>query len=219
MGTVLCLARSIVQGDRRMKIGEWRHLSLWGWELSGKTMGIIGLGRVGQRTARLASAFEMEVLAHDPYQEDSIFAGVKAERVDLEELVSRSQFLCLHTNLTEETRGLLSQQRLEMMPKGSYLINMARAEVVDSEALKRLLDNGHIAGAAMDVFEEEPPKNWELAGHPGVLATPHTAGWSHEARKRMTLGAASEVILALRGQKPKNAVNAPESPRNRQLIG
>lgn len=218
LGAVISLSRSIVEGDRRMKRGEWRHPFLWGWELSGKTMGILGLGRVGQKTARLANAFGMEVLAHDPYQDDSIFNAVKATRTDLEELISRSQYLCLHTNLTKETRGLLDRRRLEMMPKGSYLINMARAEIVDSKALKILLDSGHIAGAALDVFDEEPPKNLELAGHPRVLATPHIAAWSHEARKRMTLIAASEVIIALKGQRPRNAVNAPESPRIRQLI-
>ncbi|NIS69560.1 MAG: hypothetical protein GTO12_11595 [Proteobacteria bacterium] len=218
IGTVICLSRSIIEGDRGLKRGEWRHPSLWGWELSGKTMGIIGLGRVGQKTARLANAFGMEVLAHDPYQDDSIFKAANATRTDLEELISRSQYLCLHTNLTKETRGLLDQRKLEMMPKGSYVINVARAEILDSKALKILLDNGHIAGAAVDVFEEEPPKNWELAAHPRVLATPHIAAWSHEARKRMTLGAASEVITALKGQRPGNAVNAPESPRIRQLI-
>jgi D-3-phosphoglycerate dehydrogenase len=218
MGAVVCLSRSIVEGDRRMKRAEWRDPSLWGWELSDKTMGILGLGRVGQKTARLAHAFGMEVLAHDPYQDDSIFKAANATKVDLEELLSRSQYLCLHTSLTKETRGLLDRRRLETMPKGSYLINMARAEVVDSEALKILLDSGHIAGSALDVFEEEPPKDWELARHPRVLATPHIAAWSHEARKGMNLGAASEVITALRGQRPKNAVNSPESPRIRQLI-
>ena len=218
IGAVICLSRSIVEGDRRMKQGEWRHPSLWGWELLGRTMGILGLGRVGQKTARLANAFGMKTLAHDPYQDNSIFKAANATKVDLEELISRSQYLCLHTSLTKETRGLLDRRRLEMMPKGSYLINMARAEVVDCEALKILLDNGHIAGAALDVFEDEPPKNWEIAGHPRVLATPHIAAWSHEARKGMTLGAASEVITALRGKRPRNAVNAPESPRIRQLI-
>lgn len=218
MGAAICLSRSIVEGDRRMKRGEWRHPSLWGWELQGKTMGILGLGRVGQKTARLANAFGMKILAHDPYQDDSIFKAANATKVDLEELISRSQYLCLHTSLTKETRGLLDRRRLEMMPKGSYLINMARAEVVDCVALKILLDSGHIAGAALDVFDEEPPKSLELTGHPKVLATPHIAGWSQEARKRMTLGAASEVITALKGQRPRNAVNAPESPRIRQLI-
>jgi len=218
LGAVISLSRSIVEGDRRMKRGEWRHPSLWGWELSGKTMGIIGLGQVGQRTARFANAFGMEVLAHDPYQDDSIFKAAKATRTDLEELVSRSQYLCVHTSLTKETKGLLDRRKLDMMPKGSYLINMARAEVVDGKALKILLDSGHIAGAALDVFEEEPPKNWELAHHPHVLATPHIAAFSHEARKGMCLGAASEVIAALRGQRPANAVNDPKSPRIRQLI-
>jgi len=218
MGAVLCLSRAIVEGDRRMKREQWRHPSLWGWELSGKTMGILGLGRIGQQTSRLANAFGMEVIAYDPCQKDLVFKRVKATRVDLDELVSRSQYLSLHANLTEETRGLLDRRRLEMMPKGSYLINMARAEITDTEALQTLLDSGHIAGAAFDVFEEEPPINWDLPSHPRVLATPHQAGWSYEARKRMTLGAASEVILALRGQKPKNAVNAPQSPRLRRLL-
>ncbi len=219
MGAVLCLSRAIVEGDRRMKRGEWRDPSLWGWELSGKTMGILGLGRIGQQTARLANAFGMEVLAYDPYQADSVFERAKVKRVDLEGLMAGSQYLCLHANLTKETRRLLDRRRLEMMPQGSYLINMARSEMTDTDALKTLLDSGHIAGAAFDVFEEEPPKNWELPNHPKVLATPHTAGWSYEARKRMTLGAASEVILVLRGQKPKNAVNAPQSPRIKKLIG
>jgi len=218
MGAVICLSRSMVEGDRRMKRREWRHPSLWGWELSGKTMGILGLGRIGQKTARLANAFGMEVLAHDPYQDDSTFRATKAEKTDLEELISRSQYLCVHTTLTKETRGLLDRRRLEMMPKGSYLINMARGEIVDCEALNVLLDNGHIAGAALDVFDEEPPKDWDLAAHPRVLATPHIAAWTQEARKAMSLGAASEVITALRGQRPANAVNAPESPRIRQLI-
>ena len=213
IGTIICISRAIVLADQLVKHEKWRHPSLWGYELQGKNIGILGLGRVGQRTAQLANAFGMNVLAHDPFQPRSVFQSANAEKLDLDDLISRSSYLCLHLNLTDDSIALLSRQRLELLPKGAYLINMARAEIIDNHALKDLLDSGHLAGAALDVFDEEPPSDWGLARHPKVLASPHTAAWSYEAREKMTLGAAAEVIKVFNGEKPTNSVNNPKSPR------
>ena len=212
-GLMLSLARKIPQGDQEMKRGGWRRPELWGGELREKTLSIIGLGRIGSRVARIGTAFGMEVLACDPYLREENFREAGARPVSPEEAVVQADFLTLHAPLTEETRGMIGAGELARMKKGAFLINTARGGIADEEALVKALDQGIIAGAGIDVFEEEPPADRRLAAHGRVLTSPHMAGLSDEARYRMSQGAAERVACALRGQTPPDVVNRPTHPR------
>jgi D-3-phosphoglycerate dehydrogenase len=170
-------------------------------EIAGKTLGLVGLGRVGTRVSRRARACEMTVLAVDPYIPERNFGEVGAERVvSLEELLPRCDALSLHCPLTAETRGMIGAAQLDRLPAGSLLINTARGGIVDEAALAAALDTGRVAGAALDVFEREPVVVPGIAAHPRVLATPHLAGHtveSHRARARNLLEALDEVVARM----------------------
>ncbi|MCU0229879.1 MAG: 3-phosphoglycerate dehydrogenase [Acidobacteria bacterium] len=167
-------------------------------ELAGKTVGLVGLGRVGTRVSRRARACEMTVLAVDPYIDGRVFTEVGAERVaTLEDLLPRCDALSLHCPLTAETRGMIGAVRLARLPRGAIVINTARGGIVDETALQSALDAGHVAGAALDVFEREPVSIPGIAAHPRVLATPHLAGHtveSHAARARHLAEALDELV-------------------------
>jgi D-3-phosphoglycerate dehydrogenase len=212
-GLMLSLARKIPQCDGEMKKGAWRRPELWGWELRGKTLSIIGLGRIGGRVSRIGAAFGMKVLACDPYLSERNFQEAGAKPVSREEAILQADFLTLHTPLTDETRRMIGSRELAKMKKGSLLINTARGGIVDEGALAKALEEGVIAGAGIDVFEEEPPTDRHLVAHRRALAAPHMAGLSTEARFRMSQGAAERVACALRGERPPDVVNAPKNPR------
>ena len=212
-GLMLALARKIPQCDLEMKRGAWRRPDLWGWELRGKTLSIIGLGRIGSRVSRIGTAFGMRVLACDPYLSERDFQDAGARPVSREEAIQEADVLTLHTPLTDETRRMIGGREFRMMKDTSLLINTARGGIVDEEALGKALEEGEIAGAGIDVFEEEPPADGKLAAHPRALSAPHMAGLSTEARFRMSQGAAERVASALRGERPPDVVNAPKNPR------
>ena len=212
-GLMLSLARKIPQGDGEMKRGGWRRPELWGGELRGKTLSIIGLGRIGSRVSRIGVAFGMKALACDPYLTEQNFREAGARSVSLEEAILQADFLTLHTPLTDETRKMIGSRELARMKKSALLINTARGGMVDEEALAKALEEEVIAGAGVDVFEEEPPTDPSLAGHRRTLSSPHMAGLSNEARYRMSQGAAERVACALRGERPPDVVNAPRNPR------
>jgi D-3-phosphoglycerate dehydrogenase len=212
-GLMLSLARKIPQGDAEMKRGGWRRPELWGGELRGKTLSVIGLGRIGSRVSRIGVAFGMKVLACDPYLSEQNFREAGARPVSREEAIVQADFLTLHTPLTEETRRMIGSRELGMMKKHAVLINTARGGIVDEEALVRALEEGRIAGAGIDAFEEEPPADRRLAAHHRALSSPHMAGLSNEARYRMSQGAAERVAFALRGERPPDVVNNPPNPR------
>jgi D-3-phosphoglycerate dehydrogenase len=212
-GLMLSLARKIPQCDGEMKRGGWRRPDLWGWELREKTLSIIGLGRIGSRVSRIGAAFGMKVLACDPYLTEQNFREAGARSVSREEAIVQADFLTLHTPLTDETRKTIGSRELAMMKKTALLINTARGGIVDEEALAKALEEEVIAGAGVDVFEEEPATDRSLAGHRRTLSSPHMAGLSNEARYRMSQGAAERVACALRGERPPDVVNAPKNPR------
>lgn len=172
--------------------------SLQDSELAGKRLGLVGLGRVGTRVARRARTFEMEVLAVDPYLDSAIFDRFEAHRVDrLEQLLERVDMLSLHCPLTDETRGMMGGSRLRLLPRGALLINTARGGLLDERALVTLLDEGHLAGAALDVFSSEPPPFPGVANHPKILPTPHIGGHtreSHQARARFLAQGLKELL-------------------------
>lgn len=200
-GLLLALAREIPRADASMKQGQWLKKEFEGAELHGKTLGILGMGRIGTEVARRARAFGMNVLGYDPLLTPQEIHGRTAEPVDRDELLARSDFISLHLPLTPETRGLLDADQFAKMKDGVRIVCAARGGIIDEAALLAALESGKIAGAALDVFESEPPGATELVKHPRVIATPHIGAQTAEAQSRAAEDIAHEVLNALRGKK------------------
>ena len=212
-GFMLTLIRFFPQVWEEMRKGGWRCPDFWGTELRGKTLGIIGLGQIGSRVSKLGNAFGMKVLAFDPYISEKSFQDAGATATEKDEIISQADFLTLHTPLTAETHKMIAGRELSMMKSTAFLINTARGGVVDEDALLTALNGGRISGAAIDVFEQEPPADRALVQHPRVITAPHIAGLTNEARSRMGLGASERILRAFRGETPPNVVNNPVNPR------
>jgi len=209
LALMLALARSVPAADRAMKDGRWEKRQFLGTELRGKTLGVAGLGRIGQEVAGRAHAFAMRVVAHDPYISAEVAAGLGVELLTLDELCERSDYLTLHLPSTAETRHLFDDARFARCKRGVRLINTARGELIDEAALRRALDAGIVAGAALDVFEQEPPADWSLARMPQLIATPHIAASTEEAQELVGTDTAATVRDFLRDGIVRNAVNFP----------
>jgi len=209
---ILALARHIGPADRRVRGGTWGKQGLVGTELTGKRLGVVGLGRIGRVVAERCRGLRMEVVAHDPYLQTSGAASPVegVELVELDELVATSDFISLHVPLTDATRNLLSRERLLATKPGVRIINAARGGLVDEAALAELLDAGHVAGAALDVLAEEPPSaEHPLVGRDDVLLTPHLGASSREAQLNVAVDIARQVADFLLEGVAHNAVNAP----------
>lgn len=217
---ILSLARKIPQAQAAMhslpkgEIGQFTALlnkfQLTGIDIEGKTLGIIGTGRIGSTVAKkCVAAFAMQVKGYDPYVSAATMKSFNVEKVErLAELLPQVDFLTIHCPLTSETYGLVGEKELRAMKKGAFIINTARGGIVSEKALYNALSSGHIAGAALDVWETEPPDPADpLLRHPHVLATPHYAGTTEESLYRVGMAAVEEVLRVLRGEPPKNAVN------------
>jgi D-3-phosphoglycerate dehydrogenase / 2-oxoglutarate reductase len=208
MALLLSLARRVPEGDRSVRSGGWERSRLGGVELAGKTLGIVGLGKIGRLVAERARAFGMVLLACDPFVSEQLAAAVGVELVSgLPELMARSDFVTLHVPLTEETRGLIGTGALEHARPGLRLVNTARGGVVDEEALAAALRSGRVAGAALDVFSTEPPAGSPLLTLPQVVVTPHLGASTAEAQVRAGVEVAAAVAAALRGELVPTAVN------------
>lgn len=200
---LLSLARSVPEGDRDLKSGRWRPDRPLGFELHGKTLGIVGFGRIGQRVARRARAFGMEVRIVDPVIDEAALAAVDGQVcTDLDALLPGVDVLTMHVPLDEGTRGMIGERELSRLPEGSVLINCARGGVVDEAALLAELESGRLRGAALDVFVDEPPLDPRLAAHGRVVATPHWGAHTVEAKRRVAIEVADHVIAALRACEP-----------------
>lgn len=197
MALMFALARRIPAADRSMKDARWEKGGLKGIELAGRTLGIIGAGRIGSLLAHMAGSLGMRVLGYDLLLDNDQVRAAGAEPVPLETLLSGSNFISLHVPLTNETRSMIDRQAIEKMPAGSYLISTARGGVIDEGDLLQALESGHLAGAGLDVFRDEPPGASELVRHPKVVATPHIAANTHEAQRRASVDIAAEVLAAL----------------------
>src|SRR5712691_7267035 len=206
---MLALARAVPAADRAMKDGRWEKKRFLGTELRGKTLGIAGLGRIGQEVAQRARAFGMRVVAHDPYISKEIVAGLGVELMGIDLMCSEADYLTLHLPSTPETRHLFNDARFSRCKPGMRLINTARGELIDEAALRRAIDSGVVAGAALDVFETEPPADWSLARLPQVIATPHIAASTEEAQELVGIETAATVRDFLRDGMVRNAVNFP----------
>ena len=209
---MLALARSVPAADRAMKEGRWEKRRFLGNELRGKTLGIVGLGRIGQEVAHRARAFGMHMVAHDPFISTEIAGGLGARLVSLDELCASADYVTLHVPSTAETRHLFNDERFARCKPGIRIINTARGDLIDEQALRRAIDAGIVAGAGLDVFEKEPPTDWSLAKLPQVICTPHIAASTEEAQELVGLETAATVRDFLRDGTVRNAVNFPSMP-------
>ena len=209
-GLLIALARHIPAANASMKQGKWEKSAFMGMELYGKTLGLIGLGRIGTEVAKRAAAFAMHTVAYDPYLSAEQICKRHAEPATLDELLAQSDYVSLHLPLTPETRGLIGPKQLGVMKKGARLICVARGGVVDEEALRAVLDAGTLAAAALDVFANEPPQPDSLALHPKVIATPHIGAMTHEAQACAGVLIAEEVSAVLQGRGPRWGVMSNE---------
>ena len=206
---MLALARSVPAADRAMKDGRWEKKQFVGTELRGKTLGIAGLGRVGQEVAQRARAFGMRIVAHDPFISKEIASGVGAELMSLDDVCSIADYLTLHLPSTAETKGLFNDAQFAKCKPGVRIVNTARGDLIEERALARAIEQGIVSAAALDVFESEPPRDWSLAQLPQVIATPHIAASTEEAQELVGIETAATVRDFLRDGIVRNAVNFP----------
>ena len=204
---MLALARNLAPAAAAMKSERWDRKSFAGVELFGKRLGVIGFGRIGREVAARCRAFGMEVQAFDPFVSAAVAEQAHVALRELDEVLQTSDYLTLHTTLTKETRHLLGRDALAKVKPGVRVVNAARGELIDDEALLAALDSGRVAGAALDVHAQEPPKDWRLAKHPKVLALPHLGASTKEAQERVGTDIARQVRDYLKSGVIQSAVN------------
>jgi len=208
IGHMLSLARQIPEADRSLKEGKWEKRRFEGRELHGKVLGLVGSGRIGADVAKRAQAFGMEVVAFDPYLPPQAAKERGIRLVDsLAALLMQADFLSIHAALTPETKGMIGAKELALLKRTACVVNCARGEIIQEAALAEALKAGTIAGAALDVFEREPPTGSPILSAPNTVLTPHLGASTHEAQARAGGIIADQVLKVLRGEKPDFAVN------------
>jgi D-3-phosphoglycerate dehydrogenase len=220
---MLALARQIPQADASTQAGKWEKNRFLGVEITAKTLGIVGCGNIGSIVADRAIGLRMKVIAYDPFLSPERAMELGVEKVELDELFRRADFITLHTPLNDKTRNIIDAKALAKMRKGVRIINCARGGLVDEAALRAALDSGHVAGAAFDVFVEEPATANPLFGHPNVVCTPHLGASTTEAQENVALQVAEQMSDYLLRGAISNAVNFPsitaeEAPRLKPFI-
>jgi D-3-phosphoglycerate dehydrogenase len=207
---LMAVARNIPQADAHVKKGEWKRNKFQGSELNGKTLGIVGFGRIGREVAKRAAAFNMKVMVFDPFISKEAVKEWPVEFVDVPTLLKNSDFVTFHTPLTAETKNLLNKETFKLCKKGMRIVNCARGGIVDETALAEAIQNGQIAGAAFDVFvSEPPPADHPLLKLPQFICTPHLGAVTEEAQENVAVDVAKQAIDALNDRAIKNAVNMP----------
>jgi D-3-phosphoglycerate dehydrogenase len=209
LALMLSMARSVPQASTSTKSGKWEKKKFLGSELRGKTLGIVGLGSIGREVVRRAKPFEMRILGHDPYVSPQTAHDIGLELVSLAELYKQSDYITLHVALTPETDHILNAEAFAQMKPGVRIVNCARGELVDGDALRAAIQSGQIAGAALDVFEKEPPGESDLLQLEPVVATPHIAGSTEEAQEIVGTRIVEQLIEYLTSGVALNAVNMP----------
>ena len=209
LGLMLALARFIPRATETMHAGKWDKKSLQGTELRGKTLGIIGLGRIGLEVARRAAAFGMTLVAHDPYVSPTVAQDAKIRLADRDEVFAVADYLTLHVGLTPQTANMINASSIAKMKKGVRIVNCARGELIDEAAVAEGVKSGQLGGVALDVFTEEPPKNSPLTGVANVILTPHIGGSTAEAQDAVGVQIAQQVRDYLQRGIVQNAVNMP----------
>src|SRR5215217_8219429 len=220
---MLALARQIPQADASTQAGKWEKNKFMGVEITGKTLGIIGAGNIGSIVVDRALGLRMRVIAYDPFLSPERAADIGVHKVELDELFKRADFITLHTPLTEKTKNIVDASALAKMKKGVRIINCARGGLVDEQALRAALDSGQVAGAAFDVFSQEPASANPLFGHPNVVCTPHLGAATTEAQENVALQVAEQMSDYLLRGAISNAVNFPsitaeEAPRLKPFV-
>lgn len=214
MALLLSVARRVAEADRSMREGKWERAKFQGVELRGRTLGVIGGGRIGGAVAERCRAFGMKVIVHDPYLPVERVVDLRSPVVELNDLLETADVVTLHVPLTEETRALIGESALGMMKKGAFLINVSRGGVVDEAALARALVEERIAGAGLDVYETEPlPAGSPLLSAPNLVLTPHLGASTQEAQIQVALEVAASLRAALAFGDLSSAINAPELAR------
>jgi D-3-phosphoglycerate dehydrogenase len=204
---ILCLARKMLYCDQSLREKRWEHTKILGVEIFQKTIGIIGLGAIGQCVALRAAGFQMKVVAHDPFWPEAFAAEQRIRQMSLDDLLAVSDIVTLHAPLTPENKGLINARALKKMKPTAMLINAARGGIVNETDLYQALRNGDIAGAGIDVFEHEPPAESPLLELENVVLSPHTAAFTREALDNMSTGIADQLIDYCQGKRPAHLVN------------
>ena len=209
----LAVMRHVVDADRSIRAGEWTRSKFMGNELRGKTLGLVGIGRVGTEVARRAAVFGMTIVAHDPFATEASARAAGARLVELDELLRTADVVSVHVPLTEKTRGLMGEASLAKMKKSAIVVNTSRGEVVDLQALADALAGGRLSGAGLDVFPQEPlPVDSPVRGAPRTVLTPHIAGSTVEAQTNVAVDVVEQILDVLDGKPARFAVNAPRPP-------
>ncbi len=198
VGYMFMLARSLYQATSSIKAEKWEKKSFEGDEIGGKTLGLIGIGNIGKEVARRANALGMTVIAYDPYVKQA--EGVKL--VELDELLATADYISLHLPKTKESAGMIGKEQLAKMKKGVRIVNCARGGIIDEAALYEALTSGKVAGAALDVYAEEPPTDWKLMKLPNVIGSPHIGAATHEAQGRVGAEVADKLIEFAKKMQP-----------------
>ena len=220
---IFALARQLPEADASTQAGKWEKNRFMGVEVTGKTLGLIGAGNIGSIVATRALGLRMKVAAYDPFLTPERAVELGVEKVELDELLRRADFITLHTPLTDQTRNILSRENLAKTKKGVRIVNCARGGLIDEQALKEALDSGHVAGAALDVFETEPATASPLFGTPGFISTPHLGASTSEAQVNVAIQVAEQMSDYLLLGGVTNAINMPslsaeEAPRLRPYM-
>ncbi len=209
MSLMLALARNIAQANASVRQGEWKRSKFTGVELFGKVLGVVGLGRIGTEVVRRAQPFGMKAIAFDPHLTEDRARSLEVRLVALDELLKTADYITFHTPLTDETRHMIGEREVKILKKGVRLINCARGGILDEAAVAQGIEQGIIGGVALDVFEEEPPKDCPLLKYDNVIATPHLGASTEEAQVNVSVDIALQVRDALLGRGVRNAVNFP----------
>jgi len=212
LAILLSLCRNVTLANTSLKAGEWKRAPFTGYELKGKTIGVIGLGKVGGRVALRCKAFEAEVITCDPYISEKRAEDFGVKLVSLDDLLRLSDIVTVHTPLNEETRGMLGPEQFERMKDGVLIVNCARGGIFDEQATLEALNSGKVAGAAFDVWSEEPPRTEvlkQLIGHPRMIVTPHLGANTYEAQKNVAVDVSREILNYIDTRPMSNAVNIP----------
>jgi D-3-phosphoglycerate dehydrogenase len=214
MALLLSVVRRVAEADRSIREGRWERAKFQGVELRGRTLGVIGAGRIGSAVAERCRAFGMKVVVHDPYLPPERLDSLRAPVLRLERLLETADVVTLHVPLTEETKALIDESTIRLMKPGAFLVNVSRGGIIDEEALARALVDGHLAGAGLDVYETEPiPAESPLLGAPNLVLTPHLGASTTEAQVQVALEVASSLRAALVYGDMSAAINAAEIAR------
>ena len=215
MGLILSMARKISIADKSVKEGKWEKKKFMGVELRNKTLGVIGMGRIGSQVVNRCKAFGMDAMAYDPYLPEEVAKQMGVELTDLDSVLKNADFITIHVPLTPETKHSISFDQFEIMKDSAYIVNCSRGGVIDEDALYDALVNDKIGGAALDVYEEEPPEaNCKLFELDNIVLTPHIAASTKEAQRDAAIIVADEIIDLAKGNTPKNVLNMPRIDHN-----